>query len=123
MDDFPYKFQNQNDKIITNQFQDEAFKSAFTNLIHDPRYDLTNGFKFAYTSVVKAIAERDLHFIEQMTEKHLADRLVDSISEVNENGYQLSCLNDETEDIEMELLQMRYVVGAYIDRDKNQESR
>ena len=72
---------------------DEKLKNGVKGMINDPKFDLASGFKFAYTSLIKAMADKDYNFIEQMCEHNLSESLFNAVNEIDHNGYKLECLN------------------------------
>ena len=101
---------------MSDMITDLKLKEGVMGMMQDPKLNLTTGFQIAYRSLVKAVAEKDYTFIEQVCEHHLSETLFDRINHVAVHDYDIESLNDDSEDIDLEPLEINLTLGASVDR-------
>ena len=118
--DFPYKFTNTSSSIYPNETLPDNIQHMATDVISDPKFDLRNGFKFAFQTLLSSIAEGDLDMIESFWEYSLFKEIRDGLNQLEVNGYKLDLINEKRHSFYLEPVGLCQVIGANIDRRLNE---
>ena len=119
MKNFPYILGNTKTSIFPHDSSTEKTIRVGTGILHDPKFGLIEGITFAYKSLLQCIADGDKEMIENFCEGNLSSKINESIDEFQENGLKLDIINKNRYSFNIQVAEMRQIMGAHINRRKN----
>lgn len=88
-DSLPYKFMNQSLSIYPHEDMPPNIQKGADDLMENPKFDLKEGFLFAYKSLLYSIIEGNEPMIDSICEHKLAESIVSNLGKFVMQFYQL----------------------------------
>lgn len=119
MSSFPYVFENQTNSIFPYTEFPEQYKNMGMSFLYAPKFQLKDGFYFAYQSLLKSISQEDNEMIDAFCESNLANEFNDSLADLRSDGLSLDLINEKNHSFELDLVGIQQLVGPKLDRKLN----
>ena len=77
-----------------------------------PKWNMKEGFKYAYEETIKSIVNEDYDYMSQSLEGHLYDSFWSNIEILKGEGYKMKILNAQKPWFELEPQFFHWIIGA-----------
>lgn len=127
--DFPYKFNNKKTLVSTiDEFDrtDMSIMASLNNMLEDERYQLREGFTFAYVALLNMIKDHDSRSLGGVVEPMLRKDIDEELHEIVFEDIGLKTENEEDLEhnpMKIDIIDYAYHLGADINRESNRIAR
>ena len=116
----PYVLMNQKSLGQTKTGSNTKMLETIRNFVmNDRELNLSQGFKFAYETLVKSLADQDYDIVSQACEGNLSKAFALGLDTLREKKLKLNLLNERNHTWHMEVLDFHNYLGVEIDRKAN----